>query len=221
MSEGLKLMVVEDAPIVRMFVESCAVKLGHRIVAAVGESEEALAMLEQVSPDLVLMDVSINGQMDGVELAAKLRNRYHLPVVYLTARHDDQTLARARRTLPVGYVVKPFTEVDLKAALMVAMDQVGRRRDDLGNGYEYCARTRSLFLGGELVPLTSKETSLFSLLYNCCGEVVPYEQINDRVWGKVIVGNAAMRALVLRLRKKVPGLSVTTVTGVGVRLQIS
>jgi len=117
----VSILVVEDEAIVTMDLETRLTRLGYRVVGAVARGEEALARAAEVRPDLVLMDIRLQGEMDGIDAGHLLRTKLDIPVVYLTAYSDDDTLERAKRTEPNGYVVKPFEERSLRAAIEVAL----------------------------------------------------------------------------------------------------
>lgn len=125
-----KILIVEDEQIVAVDIESVLQRLGYCVVGAASSGEEACRMAAESSPDLVLMDIRIDGPLDGIATAGRLREISDVPVVFLTAYTDDETLDRAKEIEPYGYLVKPFVEPDLQAAIEVALHkgEVDRRR---------------------------------------------------------------------------------------------
>lgn len=117
---GEKILVVEDERIVARDIEKRLKKLGYSVAASVASGEEAITQAA-FSPDLILMDIQLKGQMDGIQAAEQIHAQYGIPVVFLTAYADDDTLQRAKVTEPFGYIVKPFDERDLHAAIEVAL----------------------------------------------------------------------------------------------------
>jgi diguanylate cyclase (GGDEF)-like protein len=113
-------MIVEDERIVALDLRGALEELGYIIIGSAMSSEGALRAVERVRPDLVLMDIRIAGQTDGIETARILRTRYGIPVVYLTASADEATLVRALDTDPVGYLMKPYSHDALRATIEVA-----------------------------------------------------------------------------------------------------
>ncbi len=95
--------------------------LGYSIVASVSSGEEAIAAAEQMNPDLVLMDIKLEGGIDGIEAAAQIRSRFQIPIVYLTAYTNEETFNRAKLTEPYGYILKPFEARDLATTIEVAL----------------------------------------------------------------------------------------------------
>jgi hypothetical protein len=117
----LDILVVEDEAIVAMDLESRLSRLGYRVIGIASNGEEAIRRTSEAQPHLVLMDIRLKGDMDGIEAARLLRMHYDIPVVYLTAYSDDATLARAKLTEPAGYILKPFEERGLRAAIELAV----------------------------------------------------------------------------------------------------
>lgn len=115
------ILVVEDEGIIAQDIQRTLMTLGYQVPCTAQSAKDALQIVEELQPDLVLMDIKIKGDLDGIEAAALMRNRWDIPVIYLTAHSDDVTLARAKETGPHGYLLKPFNERDLRTAVEVAL----------------------------------------------------------------------------------------------------
>ena len=121
MSEAARrILIVEDQRLIAADLENTLKKLGYVVVGNVASGEEAISKSDQVRPELVLMDVRLRGEMDGIHAAEIIRDRFNLPVVYLTAYADEETILRAKKTTPYGYLVKPFNERELRATIEIA-----------------------------------------------------------------------------------------------------
>jgi PAS domain S-box-containing protein len=116
-----RILVVEDQRLIAADIESTLARLGYAVVGSVPSGEEAIQKAGEVSPELVLMDIRLRGKMDGTEAAAIIRERFDIPIVFLTAYADEETIVRAKATAPFGYIVKPFNERELRAAVEVAL----------------------------------------------------------------------------------------------------
>lgn len=117
----VKLLVVEDESIVALDIKQRAESLGYQVTGIAPSGEEALELVAQEKPDLVLMDIVLKGEMDGIETAEQIREKWDLPVIYLTAYSDEKTLERAKLTQPFGYLIKPFEDRDLHSAVEMAI----------------------------------------------------------------------------------------------------
>ncbi len=117
-----KILIVEDEHLVALDIELRLERMGH-VPVVVYSGEDAIETAAETKFDLVLMDIKLKGLLDGIDTAQRLRSSYDLPIIYLTAYADNQTLDRARTTEPYGYVLKPFQERELKAAIEMALQK--------------------------------------------------------------------------------------------------
>ena len=120
-----RILVVEDEAVVAMDIQSQLRQLGYKVAGTCSSGEEALRLARQRDPDLVLLDIRLKGKMDGVECGTEIRGELGIPVIYLTAYADDETLRRAKATGPHGYILKPFDQRDLRVTLEVALHKHG------------------------------------------------------------------------------------------------
>jgi two-component system cell cycle sensor histidine kinase/response regulator CckA len=115
------ILIVEDEALVAADLGDRLREMGYTVAGEISSGEEALAKISDLKPDLVLMDIVLDGEMDGIEAARQVRSRWDTPVVFLTAHADNNTLRRARLVGPFGYVIKPFAEADLHATVEMAL----------------------------------------------------------------------------------------------------
>lgn len=120
MTESARIFIVEDEAIIAADIAAMLESIGYQVVGVAGTSDEAHSKITATQPDLVLMDIMLGGAFDGIGLAQQLREK-SVPVVFLTAYADVNTLQRAKITEPYGYVIKPFTERDLQIAIDIAL----------------------------------------------------------------------------------------------------
>ena len=115
------ILVVEDERITAEDIRAGLEFAGYKVPVICSTGEDAIQQAERLEPDLVLMDIKLEGEMDGIEAAQKIRDAYDIPVVYLTAYSDERTLKRAKITEPFGYIIKPFEDRELHSAVEVAL----------------------------------------------------------------------------------------------------
>jgi signal transduction histidine kinase len=116
-----RILVVEDERIIAFHLRQQLTKLGYDVPSTVSTGGHALRRIEEMRPDLVLMDINLRGKLDGIATAAAIPPAYRIPVIYLTAHSEDATLARAVATNPHGYLLKPFSERELHAMIQVTL----------------------------------------------------------------------------------------------------
>lgn len=117
----LTILLVEDEGIVAADLQDAIKRFGYRVVGVATEGVQAVCLAQELEPQLIVMDVGLQGDIDGIQAAQMIQERAHVPVIFLTGHRDVQTLRRAVRTGPLGYLVKPFQEVELRCAIEVAV----------------------------------------------------------------------------------------------------
>ncbi len=115
------ILLVEDDRITSKLIQKYIIDLGYRVTAAVASGEEALRQIEMHEPDLVLMDINLQGEFDGIEYAKNINFRYATPFVYITSSSDISTIERAKESNAYGYIIKPFDKKDLRAVIEMAL----------------------------------------------------------------------------------------------------
>jgi PAS domain S-box-containing protein len=116
-----KILVVEDESIVAKDIQNTLIKLGYDVPATASNAAAAYDKLDEIQPDLVFLDIKLKGDVDGIQIAERIKNAYDIPVIFLTSFVDKQTLDRAKITEPYGYLVKPFSEPDLQSTIEMAL----------------------------------------------------------------------------------------------------
>ncbi len=124
-----RILVVEDESIVAKDIQRTLEKLGYEVPATASSAESAFQKLEEVEPDLVFLDIKLKGEQDGVHIAEHIKDRYDIPVIFLTSFVDQDTIDRAKVTEPYGYLVKPFNEGDLKTTVEMALFKFSKDRE--------------------------------------------------------------------------------------------
>lgn len=123
------ILVVEDEAIVSKDIQQSLKKLGYNIVGASATGEKAIELANEHKPDLVLMDIMLKGDMSGIDTAEKIKETLNIPVIYLTAYADENTLSKAKVTEPYGYIIKPFKEIDLHTSIEMALYKHSKERE--------------------------------------------------------------------------------------------
>jgi CheY-like chemotaxis protein len=139
-----RIMVVEDEGVVALQIQEALQAMGYEVPVVALSGEEALAKLLETEPDLVLMDIKLKGGLSGIETAKRLRHRLDVPVVYLTAFSDAETLEQAQLTEPYGYVLKPFEEKSLHAIIQMSLLKHRRTRGERESGWWMSAVAASM-----------------------------------------------------------------------------
>jgi signal transduction histidine kinase len=127
---GEKILIVEDSMIVSNHLRVLLSREGYQITGTVTTGEEAITAADKTNPDLILMDIMLAGVLTGIDAAREITQRHHVPIIYLTALTDKQTLELAKATGPVSYIIKPFDENDLTTRIEIALFKARVEREN-------------------------------------------------------------------------------------------
>lgn len=124
------ILIVEDEAIVASDIQYSLQKLGFFVTGVAASGELALSMIKSSQPDLILMDIMLQGKLSGLDTAELIMKMYSIPIIFLTAYVDEVTLSRAKKCEPFGYIIKPFKETQLQTAIEMALYKF-KKEDDL------------------------------------------------------------------------------------------
>ena len=118
-----KILVVEDEGIVALSIQRKLINFGYDVPVVATSGEEAIIASKKIQPHLILMDIMLEGDMDGIEATTQIQTMFDIPIIYLTANSDEQTLQRAKQTHPLGYLLKPFEDRELYATVEIGLSK--------------------------------------------------------------------------------------------------
>lgn len=119
----VRILIIEDEPIIASDLADRLGEMGYHVAAQHASGEAALAHLQEDAPDLVLMDIHLEGRLDGIETARQILEKHPVPVIFITSNSDEATFARAKTTLPAAFLSKPFRGKDLRHAIELAINR--------------------------------------------------------------------------------------------------
>ena len=126
---ALRILIVEDEPLIAVTIETALRKQGFSVMGDVENYDEAISAIQKEKPDLVLLDIQLEGDKDGVELALEFDKR-KIPYLYLTSQTDPETVDRVKETHPLGFIVKPFTEAGLRSHIELAWHNLANTKEE-------------------------------------------------------------------------------------------
>ena len=204
----MKILLVEDESLVALELAETVKGFGYEVAGYATTSKMAKEYMQTGKIDLVLMDINLKEPIDGIDLYKSFNQ--NIPVIYLTAYKDEETIAKAVSTDPLGYLVKPINNDELKAVLKLAVYKMengtaGKLDNNflpIGGEYFFDAYEEKLFYHDKFIPLSQNELKLLKLLIASKGQVVSFKTIEDEIWSSKVVSNSALRTLIYRLRSK-------------------
>jgi len=128
MESPIKVLIVEDEMVIAARISVELDELGYEVTGMVSRAEQALIRCQQTPPDIVLLDINLKGEMDGVELAHLLNEEANIAIIFLTANADEATFNRAKDTLPYAFLTKPYKKLDLQRALELVVSRLNTEK---------------------------------------------------------------------------------------------
>jgi len=125
---GARILLVEDEAILAMDLQDKLTDLGYRVLATTSSGEAAVRMAAELNPDLVLMDIRLNGIMDGIEAGRQIGSLLQIPIVFMSAYSDEATMNRARSAQPYDYLIKPFGPEKLNSTIVTALRSASSKK---------------------------------------------------------------------------------------------
>lgn len=125
-----KILIVEDEAIVAKDIQQSLKRLGYDVAGSATTGKKAIELSKEKQPDLILMDIMLKGDMSGIEAATQIKKELKIPIVYLTAYTDENTLNKAKITEPYGYIIKPFKDIDLQTSIEMSIYKASKENED-------------------------------------------------------------------------------------------
>ena len=200
------ILIVEDETIVAIEIESYLQSLGYTVTALCSTADDAFEKATTNKVDLVLMDIYLIDSC-GIEATARIKKvKPDLPVIFLSAYMDEETINRAIKVNPEAYLTKPFNRKDLAVSIKIALKDKESTRlvGDiiLDNEFSFDTKSRELICCGEPVSLTKKERTLLKLFLDNLNHLISIESIEYELWPNKPSNDSRRRSLISRLRAK-------------------
>jgi len=230
LNENYKILIIEDNWVNASFTAEILVSLGHTIVDVKKSAKEALLVINKESKiDLIFMDINIEGPSDGIMLANKIADIQEIPIIYISAFNDSNTVKEAGQTNIYGFITKPYTKIDIEINLEIFAQRLQKEqkifvKEDinnikLGQGYSYDIEAKLLFHNKNVLQFSKNESKLLYLFCSHYNKVVSLEEIHFFIWKDKEIAESTIRDTISRLRKKVPILRIMNIVGHGYILE--
>ena len=223
-----KILIVEDEKIIALDIKESILDLGFDVTQTVKNYDEAILSIKQNEPDIILMDINLKNSKDGIQTASDIQKIKNIPIIYLTAFCDDNTINRAIKTNPVGYLIKPFKTDELKSTILLGLFKAKQEKyletnlikgyKHLGSNYYYDDKKQNLYYESKPIKLTPKEKQLLKLLIDAKGAIVSFDIIEYELWDDTKISSSTLRTLIYRLRTKLEYKLIETILQEGCRL---
>jgi len=230
-----RVMIVEDEKLSQRHIESILGSLGIEVAGCYDNAADARAAITKDSCDMILMDINIKGPEDGIQLSRSLLQQYNVPIVFISAYSDGETLEEVLDLSPYGFITKPFSAKDVEVAMGIAykrfhIDQnknVSRPsssgvvkaesfdRIRINEQYLFDLSAHMLYDNDKPVRLNKKQLKLIETLVSHSNQIVDYDTITDEVWPDGVLAASSLRTLVYSVRQILPDLPIESHSKMG------
>lgn len=246
--EKQKILIVEDETIIALDIKTSLESFGYEVVGIASSAQEAIEKAGAYKPNVVLMDIFLKGDLDGIYAATTIYEELKIPIIFLSANSERSILERAKAAQPYGYLVKPFKDKDLQTTVIMALNKHANEQKQLqrvqeaeslnnmlehklhdqqtksdfvniGHGFIYDTKERILYKDEQIFELTAKESLLMCLLASNIGKPVSQQKIEAFVWNNYMPSPNALRTLMWRLRAKLGGDIIKNSIGIGYKIE--
>ena len=222
----IKILIVEDEPIVALDIQNTLIKLGYIVTDMVTNYDDTLSSVQSNEPDIIFMDIHLQNSKNGIETVMEIKKSKNIPVVYLTAFSDDYTMQKAIETDPISYILKPFKRDELKSSIMLSTYKMNNldktiletEYTSIGFDYYYDLKNDNLFYKEQPIQISVNEKKFLRLLIVANGHIVPFMTVEEYIWNNSTVSSSTFRTLVYRLRSKLEFKLIETVPSFGYKL---
>ena len=217
-----KILIIEDETIVALDIKRIVKSLGYEVTDTVTNFESAINSVEKNRPDIILSDINLNSDKNGIDIIETIQKKDFIPTIYITAYSDELTIQRAIKTNPMGYILKPFRKDDIKSALLLTIYKLQNEKIEknssfikLNDGYFYDLKNETLYYNTKPIKLSIKERQLLTILVEAKGNIVSFSDLEYLLWPDAPVSNSSLRTLVYRLRTKLEYKCIETISSIG------
>lgn len=222
-----KILIVEDEIVVAMEIKAEIEKLDCEVTDIVYTQKKVISSIKVDEPDIIMMDIKLGKNQDGIEIAKEIHKDKNIPILYLTAFSDDATMQRAFDTNPIGYIIKPFKIEELKTNIKLAMykinlntlSNINKEYVSIGEDFYFDTEKQNLYFQDNFIKLGAKEKHLLSMLVEVNHAKIIFSDLEDAIWEGNKPSTSALRTLVYRLKGKLGNNIIQVTYGYGYNIK--
>gem|GEM_PF-1225702 len=229
-TKKLSVLIIDDEPLITMFIKDIVLEMQESVIAICHDSDCAIRYLKDSKPNVVFMDINIQGSQDGISLVKKYVHPCDTMVFYISAYDNDKVIQEALETKPYNYLVKPVSEEDIKIALTLAKNNFMARISSatiednvitLSDGLSYDKLQKRLLRQQNEIKLSRIEEQILDVFITNPNINLSFDTLQDEVWKDKEIAHSTLRDAISKLRKRVPDLPIVTNFGRGYILRLN
>lgn len=221
-----KILIIEDDAIVALDIKRILNNLNYEVTNIVSNYEDTMTSIKHDKPTLIFSDINLGKeQRNGIDIINEIQKNIYIPVIYLTAYSDEDTIQKAVKTNPLGYILKPFKKEDIKSTLLLALYKIKDEKFEknssyikLDKNYSYDLKNDILFFDSKPIKLSQKENLLLKILVEAKGQFISFKEIESLLWQDFPINNSTLRTLIYRLRTKLNYKIIETIPSIGCKI---
>ncbi len=214
LTDTKSILIVEDESILALGLECSLEEFGYEVSGIETTYDTAISHAKENLPDLVIMDINLKGEKNGIDAAKHIWQECKIPIIFLTSYADDKTIKKAVLSEPYGYLIKPCREKELKATIETSIykhNYFFKNKDSLNSTSTLVElkeeisfdKTNGIILKEQkVISLTKNEIKLFEILSDHLDQAVNFDKISDYIWREPMYDIGKLRALIYRIKKK-------------------
>lgn len=229
------ILIVEDEVITQRYLQDIFDQYDVNVVACLDNASDTLEILSDTCCDMILMDINIKGATDGIQLARQILKTQDIPIVFITAHNDEETLEEILELAPYGFIGKPFSSKEIVVTLQIAYKRYLTHLElyktttqqetknpivIIDKHYSYSVEKLELYYDKEIVKLNKKQSKLLGILVEHINTTVDYEILISHIWDTENIAGSSLRTLVYTLRKQLPDLPILSFSKMGYALHV-
>ncbi|QDF28388.1 response regulator [Halarcobacter anaerophilus] len=228
-SRDFNILIVEDEFIAFEYLKNILLSLDFNNIFQAKSAKESIEIVKKQHIDLALMDINIEGNLDGIECAKVINKEYFIPIIYTTAYGDTNTINETKQSNVFGYLVKPFSLQDVEATIKVVIhllskfDKEKKTKETeplsdfiaLTKDYKYYPKTATLTYKAKPISLTKKELSVLNFFCRNINQNISYDTMREYIWYSKNVSSSTIRDTVSRLKNKIPEVNIENIINFG------
>jgi DNA-binding response OmpR family regulator len=220
----IKILIIEDDFVISMQIESLLESSGYEVVAIAKDYDEAISTCLNNKIDLLISDIKIKGDLDGIETSKKIVELQDVPIIFLTAYKNDEILKRISDLKDISFLVKPFREDELDTLVRLAIIKYNLPKqqniESIDENYAFCFDTNQLYLNSQPVHLSKNELTFIRLLVQSKKSFLTYHQLEEAIWQGKPVSDDTRRQFIYRIKKKLINFPMKLKKGFGYKLDV-
>ncbi|WP_052502558.1 response regulator [Halarcobacter anaerophilus] len=228
-SRDFNILIVEDEFIAFEYLKNILLSLDFNNIFQAKSAKESIEIVKKQHIDLALMDINIEGNLDGIECARVINKDYFIPIIYTTAYGDTNTINETKQSNVFGYLVKPFSLQDVEATIKVVIHLLSKFNKEKKNketealpdfialtkDYKFYPKTATLTYKEEPISLTKKELSVLNFFCRNINQNISYDTMREYIWYSKSVSSSTIRDTVSRLKNKIPEVEIENIINFG------